>query len=154
LTSIGRSLYGRPPDRERGATVVKAELGTKRLCPNCGARYYDLNRDPIICPRCGTVFELASARARPQAAAVVEIVADKVEVEAEAEATAPKAEFVSLEEADSEAADSGVVAAEVDDDEEDDIDTEGEDATFLAEDDEEDDEDVGDIIGDVDDEDS
>ena len=37
--------------------MTKAELGTKRLCPNCGARYYDLNHDPIVCPRCGTEFE-------------------------------------------------------------------------------------------------
>jgi uncharacterized protein (TIGR02300 family) len=151
LTIIGRSLYGRPPDGERGAIVVKAELGTKRHCPNCGARYYDLNRSPIICPRCGTEFEVVSTRARPPAAAtaVVEEVVEKVEVEAEAD-TGP--EVVSLEEADSEAAESGAVAIEVDDDE-DDIDAEGDD-TFLAEDEEEDDEDVGDIIGDVDEDDT
>ena len=49
--------------------MTKAELGTKRLCPNCGARYYDLNHEPILCPRCGTEFEVAVTRARPQAAA-------------------------------------------------------------------------------------
>lgn len=32
--------------------------GTKRTCQNdaCGARFYDLNRDPIECPICGTVY--------------------------------------------------------------------------------------------------
>jgi uncharacterized protein (TIGR02300 family) len=40
---------------------TKAERGTKRSCRNleCGARFYDLNRDPIVCPICQTVFDLA-----------------------------------------------------------------------------------------------
>jgi putative transposase len=37
--------------------MTKPELGTKRLCPNCSARYYDLNKTPITCPKCGTPFE-------------------------------------------------------------------------------------------------
>ena len=36
-------------------TVAKPELGTKRLCAGCGAKYYDLNKDPIVCPKCRTV---------------------------------------------------------------------------------------------------
>jgi uncharacterized protein (TIGR02300 family) len=38
-----------------------ADRGTKRTCQNatCGARFYDLNRDPITCPICGTVYEIA-----------------------------------------------------------------------------------------------
>jgi uncharacterized protein (TIGR02300 family) len=40
---------------------TKAERGTKRTCqnPECGARFYDLNRDPVVCPVCETVFQLA-----------------------------------------------------------------------------------------------
>jgi uncharacterized protein (TIGR02300 family) len=40
---------------------TKAERGTKRTCQNteCGSRFYDLNRDPVTCPVCGTVYELA-----------------------------------------------------------------------------------------------
>lgn len=30
----------------------KPELGVKRDCPNCGARFYDLNRTPAHCPKC------------------------------------------------------------------------------------------------------
>jgi uncharacterized protein (TIGR02300 family) len=41
----------------------KAERGTKRTCQNgeCGSRFYDLNRDPITCPICGTVYEASSS---------------------------------------------------------------------------------------------
>ena len=39
--------------------MAKAELGTKRLCANCGAKFYDLNKDPIHCPKCGTVHVVA-----------------------------------------------------------------------------------------------
>lgn len=31
----------------------RPELGTKRVCQHCGARFYDLGRDPIVCPKCG-----------------------------------------------------------------------------------------------------
>lgn len=41
---------------------TKQARGTKRTCQSaeCDARFYDLNRDPIICPICGTIYELAS----------------------------------------------------------------------------------------------
>ena len=41
---------------------TKAERGTKRTCqnPECGSRFYDLNRDPIVCPICETVFQLGT----------------------------------------------------------------------------------------------
>ena len=40
---------------------TKAERGTKRTCqnPECGSRFYDLNRDPITCPVCSTVYQTA-----------------------------------------------------------------------------------------------
>lgn len=33
--------------------MVKAAWGTKRSCQNCGARFYDLSKNPITCPKCG-----------------------------------------------------------------------------------------------------
>ena len=126
--------------------MTKAELGTKRVCPNCGARYYDLNRNPILCPRCGTRFEVAAAPTRSRAAPAKPAVA---EVEVELDAKEP-VEVVSLEEADEEAAAGGAVPIEGAEDEEEDVDKEEADDTFRAEEDEEDD--VEDIIGDVDDE--
>lgn len=40
--------------------MAKPEWGVKRQCASCGTRFYDLTRDPILCPECGTVFEIAS----------------------------------------------------------------------------------------------
>jgi uncharacterized protein (TIGR02300 family) len=33
--------------------MAKAELGLKRICVACGAKFYDLLRSPAICPKCG-----------------------------------------------------------------------------------------------------
>src|SRR5439155_6828283 len=49
-------------------TVAKPELGTKRLCGSCGAKFYDLNKDPIVCPKCHTTMVPAAltSRSRPE----------------------------------------------------------------------------------------
>ena len=51
--------------------MAKREWGNKRICPSCGARYYDLLREPVICPKCSTPFDpeafLRARRARPPA---------------------------------------------------------------------------------------
>jgi uncharacterized protein (TIGR02300 family) len=44
----------------KGSPVVKTELGTKRTCPNCAARFYDLILNPITCPKCHTSFVAAA----------------------------------------------------------------------------------------------
>jgi uncharacterized protein (TIGR02300 family) len=44
--------------------VAKPELGAKRQCQACGAKFFDLNKDPIVCPKCGTVFQGAAMRTR------------------------------------------------------------------------------------------
>lgn len=41
--------------------VVKPEWGVKRTCHSCGAKFYDLKRDPIVCPKCGTTFDFETA---------------------------------------------------------------------------------------------
>jgi uncharacterized protein (TIGR02300 family) len=36
--------------------VANPALGTKRICSGCTAKFYDLGKDPIVCPTCDTVF--------------------------------------------------------------------------------------------------
>jgi uncharacterized protein (TIGR02300 family) len=45
----------------------KLGRGTKRTCQNseCGAKFYDLNREPIICPICNTAYSLVLATPAP-----------------------------------------------------------------------------------------
>lgn len=49
--------------------MAKPEWGTKRECLNCGARYYDLRRDPIVCPKCDSAYEAEPAKGKARAAA-------------------------------------------------------------------------------------
>ena len=57
--------------------VVKLEWGTKRTCLNCGARFYDLQKVPPTCPKCGTIFELQTVtRGRRGKAAIVDVTKD------------------------------------------------------------------------------
>jgi uncharacterized protein (TIGR02300 family) len=130
--------------------VAKSDLGTKRICPTTGKKFYDLNKNPVISPYTGEVVPIAPVappRWRSGAARVPTAEAAPEPMEAE--------ELVSLEEADAEE-DTGKVKAvvpeseddiEIDETTEDDRDDE-EDSTIIA-DEEEGDEDVTDIIGDV-----
>ncbi len=46
--------------------VGRPELGTKCTCAGCAERFYDLNRTPAICPKCGATQPPVVARvARP-----------------------------------------------------------------------------------------
>ncbi len=36
--------------------VAVAPRGLKRVCHSCGARYYDFNKRPVVCPGCQTEF--------------------------------------------------------------------------------------------------
>jgi uncharacterized protein (TIGR02300 family) len=37
--------------------LANPELGAKQICPSCQAKFYDLNRRPATCPKCGTAFD-------------------------------------------------------------------------------------------------
>lgn len=127
--------------------MAKPELGTKRVCPVTGRKFYDLNKNPVISPYTGEVVPIAPVSTRggrPERAAQNEADQERETEEVEG------AEFVSLEDADAEAKggktevpDTGDDDIDVDDDAGDDDD----DSTFI-EDDEEGDDDVTDIIGD------
>lgn len=42
----------------------KTDLGAKQSCPSCGAKFYDLNRRPAVCPKCTTSFDPAEEGVR------------------------------------------------------------------------------------------
>jgi uncharacterized protein (TIGR02300 family) len=104
---------------------------------SCGAKFYDLNRDPAVCPKCGTVFQ-ATARSRV-AAPVVARAAVAADDETEIESTGP--EMVSLDEVEAGENEKDVPV----DDDIDVADDAPDDDTFL-EDEEEGDDDVSDLI--------
>jgi hypothetical protein len=61
--------------------VTKLEWGTKRACQSCSARFYDMRRSPIVCPKCGEVFELQTLgrRTRNRAPVVDETIVKPLE---------------------------------------------------------------------------
>lgn len=117
--------------------MAKPELGTKRHCQACEARFFDLNRSPIVCPKCATVFKPVAPVAARAAARAAPVVRDDEEKETDT----VEAETVSLEDAE---AGEGAVPADVDVDAEDDDETAND--TFLEEE-EEDGDNVTDLIG-------
>ena len=133
--------------------MAKSDLGTKRICPTTGKKFYDLNKNPVVSPYTGEVVPIApvapvrargdAGRANASAASAAQVMPEPMEAE----------ELVPLEEADAEESTGKVKAVvpeseddiEIDETIEDDDD---DDSTFIA-DEEEGEEDVTDIIGDV-----
>ncbi|MCZ2203435.1 TIGR02300 family protein [Bartonella sp. A05] len=117
--------------------MAKQELGTKRVDPETGKKFYDLNRDPIVSPYTGlsyprSYFEVAAAEAN-----------NEEEVDAEELDTAlEKSAFMLLEE-------------DIDDSKDDDlpdlgdsdVDLGDDDDAFLSHDEGDEDDDVTDILG-------
>jgi uncharacterized protein (TIGR02300 family) len=130
--------------------VAKPELGIKRVCPDTGRKFYDLNKDPVISPYTGKVVpvEVATTRARPEQAAAVQRAAPAPAAEEVATPEPQEAEFVSLEDAEAEqqGAKGTVETTEPDIEEDVEMDESLDDATFIEEQEEED-ADVTDIIG-------
>ena len=113
--------------------MAKPELGAKRQCQSCGVKFFDLNKDPIVCPKCGAAFQGAVARAERATA--------KDEEADEETAAQAGVELVSLDEveaAEDKGADAAVDDIEVEDD--------GSDDDAFLEEEEEDDDDVSSLI--------
>ena len=118
---------------------IKAQRGTKRTCqnPECGSRFYDLNRDPITCPVCSTAYAIplsppataAEERARrPEAKKRVSPVAapkpedapeaegDELIIEGEDEAVEAEADDTMIEEVEEDSPDvTGIIDAPIED---------------------------------------
>ena len=74
--------------------LAKQEWGVKRSCLACSTRFYDMQRNPMVCPKCGAEFHpemaLRARRVRatsdkPAAVKVVKPVAVVVENETDAD---------------------------------------------------------------------
>ena len=102
--------------------MAKPEWGLKRTCLGCGARFYDMQRDPIVCPSCNTEFDpLALVRPRRARAAAAS--------KAKAAAAAPISEETVSEDTenivDDETLDIEDASIDLDDDNDDDIISDG-----------------------------
>ena len=121
--------------------MAKPELGTKRIDPETGRKFYDLNRDPIVSPYTGKSYPLSFFE-ETSAAAVLEKDEDEDVTEVDTENT--EVELVSLEDADEEAA-GGDDLPDLGDDE---VEIDGDDDdTFLEQDEDDDDDDMTGLIG-------
>lgn len=116
--------------------MAKPELGTKRIDPETGKKFYDLNRDPIVSPYTGISYP------RSYFESSVEAKVEEEEVEEDELDTAlEKPEFISLEDADDENKD---VLPDLGDD--DDVDLGDDDDAFLPDDEDDEDDAVVGII--------
>ncbi|MEM5502750.1 TIGR02300 family protein [Ahrensia kielensis] len=139
--------------------MAKAELGTKRTCPETDKKFYDLNKDPVVSPYTGksyplSFFDLPTGPSRAKPAPPIKAVQPaSVEDEDEDDLELEGADVVSLEDADEDetgaddAKNMPDLGDNTDDDIEDvDIDDDDDDDTFLAADDDDDDDDVTGIV--------
>ncbi len=84
--------------------LVKAEWGTKRACPKCNTRFYDMTKDePVTCIACGyawapepvlkskqtTPFEVAKPAAEAEGVDAVAAVDEDLDIDAAEDAEAP-----------------------------------------------------------------
>jgi uncharacterized protein (TIGR02300 family) len=131
--------------------ATKDDRGTKRVCLNCRNKFYDLARDPILCPICQTVFEPAARVAKPVFAAVAPKAVAVVPDEEVTKSGADGVELISINDletpdqddiGDIDAGDLAGIEDEAD------LDEVGDDETFLEEvDDDEADSDMTDLVG-------
>lgn len=126
--------------------MARPQLGTKRLDPVTGKKFYDLNKDPIVSPYTGQSYPIsafetpAATSSRASRAAPAAVVAEEPEVET---AELADVELVSLEDAEADASPAVETGTE-DVDIEEDLD---EAEPFLEEEEEEGEDDVADLLG-------
>jgi len=81
--------------------MIKAEWGTKRSCPKCATRFYDLTKeDPITCINCGYAWLPESVLkskqpmpfeqvVKPGVVADADLAADELDVDVDENADSP-----------------------------------------------------------------
>ena len=83
--------------------MAKADWGMKRICPNCGTRYYDMKKKTPVCPSCNTAYDpelvMKSRRGRAAAKHVAEAPAPEEIIDALPEAADDEADDALIEDA-------------------------------------------------------
>src|SRR5882672_9668505 len=107
-----------------GSTSLnKPDLGTKRVCPSCAARFYDLQKRPIECPKCAFAFEpemlLKQRRTRVPEPVKPVVVAEAESEEGEPAAAGETTEAEFEEEIEDEEEEDDSLLEEVEEDEDD-----------------------------------
>lgn len=99
--------------------MANPEWGLKRTCLGCSARFYDMQRDPIVCPKCGAELDpLALVRPR-RARAAAASKAKAAAAERAAEVETDDLEDVAVDDDDALEIDDDSI--DLDDDDDDDI---------------------------------
>ena len=62
---ISRAAYSNSLHSAVLGPMDRAKLGAKRLCAECALRFFDLNHDPIHCPKCQAIFVVPILPTRP-----------------------------------------------------------------------------------------
>ena len=128
--------------------MSKPARGTKRVCPSCGARFYDLGRSPITCPVCQAVYQISAPSSSRKADRAAPVPTPKPAPAEEKDAPVlAGAEVISLDEAAEaeEAAGEDEEIVDLDDDD-DEIPADDDDNDTFLEEDEDGDEDVTGIV--------
>ena len=128
--------------------MAKPELGTKRICPETGRKFYDLNKDPIVSPYTGKTYPLSYFEdTKSEIIAEKAVEADEVvELDEEEEETA-SAEVVSLEDAEEEDTSKDENLPDLGDNTDDELEIDDDDDdTFLANEEDDEDDDMTGII--------
>lgn len=116
--------------------MSKPARGTKRVCPSCEARYYDLGRSPITCPVCQAAYPITPPSSSRRSERVAPAEPPKPEVQIADPPATDGVEVISLDEVEEaeEAVAKEIVDIVGEDDE--DIPAADDDDTFLEEEEE------------------
>ena len=44
--------------------MTKPNLGKKQTCKSCGTRFFDFNKNPPVCPKCGEEIKISKSRSK------------------------------------------------------------------------------------------
>ena len=128
MVASERPATGAHARQAKEKPLARTDLGDKQVCPNCGAKFYDLRKRPAVCPKCTTAFDPSeeSVRSKRGRSRVTthdpayeddEEVADKKKARASGDEDEDEEEVEETAEVDAEAEAEPILADEDDEDE-------------------------------------